>query len=206
MIFTPAVSTTTDSAFFYRVKSSLWPLGHSLKLAIGLRDRFYQRGILSDAFELHRAALLLHPLVIFFDLGLPKILPSACIPYSSSGGSCRWAIVLHCPSRRPVRSTYPGNITISFRDRFKQRAILDLITAKWATSFDETKRGSASVAYQTALQFLDQHVVLLSFASLYVDIIRGTTSSPVMDALLYGARHGTVKTAMELVEQGLAVF
>jgi hypothetical protein len=118
-----------------------------------------------------------------------------------------------------VRSTYPGNITISFRDRFKQRAILsdlfaalktisrsDLITAKWATSFDETKRGSASVAYQTALQFLDQHVVLLSFASLYVDIIRGTTSSPVMDALLYGARHGTVKTAMELVGQGLAVF
>jgi hypothetical protein len=61
------------------------------------------------------------------------------------------------------------------------------------------------LSYQTALKFLDQHVAVLSSSSCHFDLIREVTTSLAMDAFLCSARRGML-TAVELVEQGCAVF
>ncbi|KAG2119296.1 TPR-like protein [Suillus clintonianus] len=166
-------------------------------LAMSLRDRFNQRGISSDldkAIELHQAALL------------------------------------HRPHGHPDRSASLNNLAMSLRDRFKQRGTLsdldeafrlflqlshishavsrmDLTAAKsWATSAEETNHDSALLAYQTALKFLDHHVALLSSSPRYFDVVRMVTAVLGMDAFSCGVRRGTLATAVELVEQGRAVF
>ncbi|KAG2749869.1 hypothetical protein P692DRAFT_201661222, partial [Suillus brevipes Sb2] len=181
----------------------LCPPGHSLRLsslnnlALSLRDRFAQRGIPSDldeCIELLRAALLL------------------------------------CPPGHSLRSTSLINLATSLRDRFTQRAIpsdldetfslflqlshishavsrMDLAAAKsWVTSAEKINHGSALVAYQTALEFLDHHVTLLSSSSRHFDVVSMATSSLAVDAFSCGIRHGALTTAVELVEQGRAVF
>ncbi|KAG2738928.1 hypothetical protein P692DRAFT_20841654, partial [Suillus brevipes Sb2] len=76
---------------------------------------------------------------------------------------------------------------------------MDLAAAKsWATSAEKMNHGSALVAYETALKFLDQHVTLLSSSSRHFDL--------AVDAFSCGIRHGELTTAVELVEQGRAVF
>ncbi|KAG2141848.1 TPR-like protein [Suillus clintonianus] len=177
--------------------------GHSLRssslnnLAISLHDRFEQGGVPSDldeAIELHRAALLLRP------------------PGHSD------------------RSMSLNHLALAFRDRFKQRGIpadlneafglyaqvshishavshMDLTAAKsWATSAEEMNHDSALLAYQTALKFLDQRVTILSTSPRHFDVVRMATASLSMDAFSCGVRHGKLATAVELVEQGRAVF
>jgi hypothetical protein len=62
------------------------------------------------------------------------------------------------------------------------------------------------VAYQTALGLLDRHVAVLSSFSRHFDVIREAASSIAMDAFSCSVRHGALTTAVELVEQGRAVF
>ncbi|KAG2755076.1 hypothetical protein P692DRAFT_20869697, partial [Suillus brevipes Sb2] len=166
-------------------------------LAISLRDRFTQQGVPSDldeSIEHHRAALLLRPPGHF------------------------------------ERSMSLNGLALSLRDRFTQRGVssdldetfslflqlshipyavsrMDLTAAKsWATSAEKINHGSALNAYQTALKFLDQHITLLSSSSRHFDVVSMATSSLAVDAFSCGIRHGALTTAVELVEQGRAVF
>ncbi|KAG1817692.1 CHAT domain-containing protein [Suillus subaureus] len=181
----------------------LRPQGHPLRsrslhnLALSLQDRSTQRGVPSDldeCIELHRNALLLFP----------------------SGHS--------------LRSSSLSSLANSLRDRFMQRGVpsdldetfslflqlpyishavsrMDLTAAKsWATAAEETNHGSALIAYQTALKFLDQHVTLLSSSSRHFDVVKMATTSLAVDAFSCSIRRGALKTAAELMEQGRAVF
>ncbi|KAG2036992.1 CHAT domain-containing protein [Suillus americanus] len=166
-------------------------------LATSLQDRFLQCGIMSDldeAIELHRAALELLPLC------------------------------------HPNRSMFLDNLALSLRDRFQQRGVqpdldevfglcsqlphlshaasrTDLNVAKsWAASAHILNHDSALLAYKTALNFLDQQVALLSSSSHHLDVIEEAVSSLATDAFSCSVRHDAMTTAVELVEQGRAVF
>ncbi|KAG1824869.1 TPR-like protein [Suillus subaureus] len=187
----------------HRAALLLRPPGHSERsmslsnLAVGLRDRFRQRGIMSDldeAIELHRAALELLPL---------------------------------CHSNRSV---FLDNLALSLRDRFRRRGVqpdldevfslcsqlphlshaasrTDLSVAKsWAASAHSLNHDSTLLAYKTALKFLDQQVALLSTSSRHLDVIKEAVSSLATDAFSCSVRHNALTTAVELVEQGRAVF
>ncbi|KAG1747924.1 CHAT domain-containing protein [Suillus paluster] len=178
-------------------------------LAISLRARFRQRGVLSDldeAIELHRAALLL------------------CPPSHSDRSASLNNLANSLQDRFEQRGVF-------LQDRFEQRGVLsdleeafrlylqlscqshatasrgDLGAAKsWVASAEKLKHGSTLVAYQTALNFLDQHVALLSSSPHHFDVVREATSSLATDAFSCGVRYGALTTAVQLVEQGRAVF
>jgi len=78
----------------------------------------------------------------------------------------------------------------------------------WTISAEQFKHSSALTAYQTALRVLDdwQHVAGLLSSSHYFDVVSKATSSLAMDAFSCGVRHNALKNAVELVEQGRAVF
>ncbi|KAG1743815.1 hypothetical protein EDB19DRAFT_1963189 [Suillus lakei] len=142
------------------------------------------------------------------------------------------AALLIRPPGHSDRSTSLDNLAISLRARFEERGVLrlsdvdegfsfclqlshlshaasrsDLGAAKsWANSTEKLKHGSALVAYQTALKFLDQHVALLSSSSRHFDVVREATSSLATDAFSCGIRRSAFMAAVELVEQGRAVF
>jgi CHAT domain-containing protein len=184
---------------------ALHPPGHSNQssslnnLGIHLYARFEQRGVLSDldeAIDLHQAALAL-----------------------CSTGHSNWSYSLQ-------------NLAFSLLARFKEHAqssdlneafnlygqlshishaVLhyDLNAVKsWTTSAEKLKHSSALAAYQTALKFLDnwQHVTGLLSSSNHFDVVSKATSTLAMDAFSCSVRHGALETAVELVEQGRAVF
>ncbi|KAG2073372.1 hypothetical protein BDR04DRAFT_333774 [Suillus decipiens] len=173
--------------------SSLYNIAPSLQVRLGFR----QRDITSDLDEvikLYRNALLLSP------------------PGHSD------------------RSSSLNNLATSLQDRFKQRGVLsdldeafqlfyqlsllsnaasrtDLNVAKsWVASAENLKHPSALLAYETALKFLDQQVALLWPSSHHFDVIREAVSSLATDAFSCSVRHDALTTAVELVEQGRAVF
>ncbi|KAG2151292.1 hypothetical protein DEU56DRAFT_908150 [Suillus clintonianus] len=198
------VPSDLDEAIeLHRAALLLRPPGHSYRstslnnLALSLQNRFELRGVPSDldeAIELYRAALLLF------------------LPGHSD------------------RSMTLNNLALSLRNRFEQRGVpsdrdeafklyvqlsylshavsrRDLTAAKsWATSAEETNHDSALLAYQTVLKFLDQHVTMLPSSPDLFDVVRMATASLAMDAFSCSVRHGALTTAMELVEQGRAVF
>ncbi|KAG1828028.1 CHAT domain-containing protein [Suillus variegatus] len=83
----------------------------------------------------------------------------------------------------------------------------DLSAAKsWAASADILNHESVLLAYKVALKFLDQQVALLSSSSHHFDVIREAVSSLATDAFSCSVRRGELTTAVELVEQGRAVF
>ncbi|KAG1829960.1 CHAT domain-containing protein [Suillus variegatus] len=197
------MSDIDEAIELHRDALLLHPPGHSDRssslsnLAASLHNRFQQRGIMSDldeSIELHRDALLLRPL-------------------THSG-----------------RSSSLDYLALSLRDRFRQRGVqsdlheafslysqlshlshaasrTDLLVAKsWAAFADTLDHASALLAYQTALKFLDQQVALLSSSSHHFDVIREAVSSLATDAFSCSVRHRALTTAVELVEQGRAVF
>ncbi|KAG1739321.1 TPR-like protein [Suillus lakei] len=197
------LSDLDEATELHRAALVLRPPGHSLRstslndLANSLQSRFQQRGVLSDldeAIELHRAALAF------------------------------------CPPGHSLRSSSLSDLANSLQTRFKQhgrssdleeafRLYLqlsevfhaasrrDLRAAKsWAASAEQFKHGSALIAYMTTLKFLDQHIAVSSSSSRHFDVIREATSSLAMDAFSCGVRHDALKTAVELAEQGRAVF
>ncbi|KAG1811983.1 CHAT domain-containing protein [Suillus variegatus] len=197
------MSDLDEAIELHRAALLLRPSGHSDRskslnnLAISLRDRFQQRGMMSDldeAIELHRAALLLYP----------------------SGHS--------------DRSKSLNNLANSLQDRFRKRDVqsdleeafsvysqlsylshavsrIHLNAAKsWAASADIFNHPSALLAYKVALKSLDQQVALLSSSSHHFDVVRKAVSSLATDAFSCSVRRGALTTAVELVEQGRAVF
>ncbi|KAG1822523.1 CHAT domain-containing protein [Suillus subaureus] len=126
--------------------------------------------------------------------------------------SLHWAVLLlRPPPGHSYRSQSLNNLAISLQDRFMQRGMpsdidetfslllqlphisyavsrADLTAAKsWATTVEVEDHGSALLAYQAALKFLDQHVTLLSSSLRHFDVCSS-------------------RCAVELVEQGRAVF
>jgi len=86
---------------------------------------------------------------------------------------------------------------------------IDLRAAKsWIASAEHLNHSSVLTAYQTALVFLDhwQHLAGLSSSSHHFNLVREATSSLAMDAFSCSVRHYALMTAVELVEQGRAVF
>ncbi|KAG1747661.1 CHAT domain-containing protein [Suillus lakei] len=217
----------------HRAALAFRPSGHPERytslnnVTLSLLDRFHQQGILSDlneVVELFRAALAL----------CPPGHPSRSSPLSSLAESLLtrfkrqsivFKIIMH---NRVVLEQYP------YRDqcllRWEQPGLLpdldeafglysqlsqfshsvsrrDLAAAKlWATSAEQLIHDSALAAYQTALKFLVQHVAVLASSSRHFDVVRKATSSLAMDAFSCGVCHGALTTAVELVEQGRAVF
>ncbi|KAG0702961.1 hypothetical protein DFH29DRAFT_1068853, partial [Suillus ampliporus] len=198
-----ALSNLDEAIELHQAALALRPPGHSDRstslnnLATSLQDRFQQRGVLSDlneAIELHRAALAL------------------------------------CPPGHSDRSTSLNNLALTLQDRFKQRgASLDLkevfslylplsqvshpvtrgdlrAAKSWTAFAEELNHRSSLVAYQTTLKFLDQYIAVLSSFSRHFNMVREVTSSIAMDAFSCSVRRGALTTAVELVEQGRAVF
>ncbi|KAG1824845.1 CHAT domain-containing protein [Suillus subaureus] len=197
------ISDLDEAIELHRAALFLHPSRHSERskslnnLAVSLEERFRQRGIMSDldeAIEHHRAAL--------------ELLPS-------------------CHSNRSV---FLDNLALSLAHRFRQQNVqpdldeafslysqlshlshaasrADLGVAKsWAASAHTLNHDSALLAYKTALKFLDQQVALLSSSSHHFDVIREAVSSLATDTFSCSVRHGALTTAVELVEQGRAVF
>ncbi|KAG0703385.1 TPR-like protein [Suillus ampliporus] len=199
-----SIPSDLDEAIeLHRGAVSLYPPGHyhrsgSLSnLAINLHNRFQLRGISSDldeAIELHRAALFLSS------------------PGDSDQSACLNDLATSLLSRFVQRGV-PSDLDDAFRLYLQlshpshEISRSDLSAARsWAAFAEELKHSSALVAYQTALKFLDQHVALLPCSSRIFNVIRKAASSLAMDAFSCSLRHGALTTAVELVEQGRAVF
>ncbi|KAG1761430.1 CHAT domain-containing protein [Suillus occidentalis] len=192
-----------ESIELHRAAVLLHPPGHSDQslslnnLAVGLRARFTQRGDpydLDESIELDRAALLLRP------------------PGHSDRSQSLHNLAASLAGRFTQRGI-PSDLDETF-SLFSQLSQIshavsrkDLAAAKsWVTTAEETNHGSALVAYQTALKFLDQHVGLLSSSSRHFDVVSMATASLAVDAFSCSIRNGALATAVELVEQGRAVF
>jgi len=199
------LSDLDEAIDLHRAALTLRPHGHSDRslslnnLANSLQARFEQWSVLSDldeAIDLHQAALAL------------------------------------CPPGHSNRSSSLNRLALSLRAKFKHLGIMsdldevfrhyaelshvshavsydDLRAAKeWAASAEMLMHGSALAAYQTALRFLDdwQHIGGLSSSLHHFEVVREVTSSLAMDAFSCSVRNGAFTTAVELVEQGRAVF
>ncbi|KAG1761579.1 CHAT domain-containing protein [Suillus occidentalis] len=172
---------------------------------------------MADDVEQCRAALKDVLPIILIDQSFSTISPSTSETDSLSGAS---HLTLMSPSssigldysfipRRGVPSDLDEAFSLFLQLSHISHAVSrrDLAAAKsWATSAEKTNHGSALLAYQIALKFLDQHVTLLSSSSRHFDIVSMATSSLAVDAFSCGIRHGALTTAVELVEQGRAVF
>ncbi|KAG1908881.1 CHAT domain-containing protein [Suillus fuscotomentosus] len=197
------MSDLDEAIELHRAALLLCPPRHSHRssslnnLANSLQDRFEQRGMMSDldeAIELYRVGLLLRP-----------------------------------PGHAD-RSSSLSNLANSLQDRFRKRGVQSdleeafslysqlsylshavsrrrLNAAKsWAASADIFNHPSVLLAYKIALNSLDQQVALLSSSSHHFDVIREDVSSLATDAFSCSVRRGALTTAVELVEQGRAVF
>jgi len=198
------VQADLDKAIeLHQATLALCPPGHSdqsmllSNLALSLHDRYKQLGILSDleeSIELFRGALM------------------------------------HCSTGHSDRSVYLHSLAVSLRDRFDQKSPSsdlddafscylqlpqvshgvsrsDLRAAKsWAVFAEELQHGSALVAYRITMEFLDRHLAVLSSSPHLFDMVREAASSVALDAFSCSVRHGALLTAVELVEQGRAVF
>jgi len=156
-------------------------------LAISLRDRFEQRGVLSDldeAIDLHRAALSL----------CPPGHPDKSMSLNNLASSLHDRF-----KQRNVLSDLDEAFTLYARLSHISHAVLhsDLHAIKsWIIFAEQLKHSSALTAYQTALRVLDdwQHVAGLSSSSHYFDVVSKATSSLAVDAFSCGVRHNALKT------------
>ncbi|KAG1769943.1 TPR-like protein [Suillus placidus] len=163
----------------HRAALILRPHGHSDRsqslnnLANSLQNRFTQWGVPSDldeCIELNQAALLLRPPGHFNR--------SSSLNHLASSLRGRF-------TQRGVPSDLDETFSLFLQLSHTSHAVsrMDLTAAKsWATAAEETNHGSALVAYQTALKFLDQHVALLSSLSRHFDVMRMATASLAVDA------------------------
>ncbi|KAG2099629.1 uncharacterized protein F5147DRAFT_814091 [Suillus discolor] len=195
----------------------LRPPGHLYRykslnnLALSLQDRFKQGGIMSDldqSIELHRDALLLCPPGHSDrSMSLNNLALSLRDRFMQHGimSDLDESIKLHRDAlllRPPAFSLYSQ---LSQLSHAASRS--DLCVAKsWVAFADTLDHASALLAYQTALKFLDQQVALLSSSSHHFDVIREAVFSLATDAFSCSVRHRALMTAVELVEQGRAVF
>ncbi|KAG0709464.1 hypothetical protein DFH29DRAFT_1065322 [Suillus ampliporus] len=228
------MSDLDESIELHRAALALFPPAHSDRplslnnLASSLGDKFRKRGVLSDLDESIELRWRSVPLAIIIDPHLSTTLPVAFETGSTSGASC---LTLKLPfSSIELRWRSKPNLANSLRYRFHHQGLSsdldeafrlylqlsqvshavsrsDLNAAKsWTTFAEQVNHDSALVAYETTLKFLDQHVAALSFSSHHFDVVKEATSSLATDAFSCSVRQGALTTAVELVEQGRAVF
>ncbi|KAG2130228.1 CHAT domain-containing protein [Suillus clintonianus] len=179
------------------------PVGHpdrcaSLQnLASSLGVRFQQREILSDLdeeIELRRGVLVLCPPGHFHRSTSLRSL-ALSLQYRSKRqdqtSDMDEAFRLYSQLSQPSHSVSRNDIRAA---------------ECWIASAEQAKHGSALVAYQTTLKFLDQYVAVLASSSNHFNAVKGATSSIAMDAFSCCVRYSTLMTAVELVEQGRAVL
>ncbi|KAG1859630.1 hypothetical protein F4604DRAFT_1684593 [Suillus subluteus] len=196
-------SDLDEAVELHRAALMLCPPGHfgrssSLdNLAVSLRKRFKQQGDPSDldeSIDLHRAALDLRP-----------------------PGHFEWSLSIKnlaiCLQDRFHRQGLMSDLNESFRvySQLSQAphviSEFNLPTAvTWVTSAELFKYDSALLAYHTTLNILDRRVAIMMSSSHHFDAIRVDASSLAMDAFSCGIRHDALTTAVELVEQGRAIF
>ncbi|KAG2071255.1 hypothetical protein BDR04DRAFT_1154656 [Suillus decipiens] len=201
--FTYVPSDVDEAIALNRDALSLCPHGHPDRamaldnLAISLGNRSKQRGIPSDldeAIELHLDALLLR------------------IPGHSERSSslCNLALNLQRRFERSGLSPDLEESFIHFSELSKVPCAVsrnDLHAAKsWVISAEAMNHSSVLFAYKTTLLLLDKRVAALSFSSHHFDVVREAISSIATDAFSCSIRHDSLTTAVELVEQGRAVF
>ncbi|KAG1744905.1 uncharacterized protein EDB91DRAFT_1080445 [Suillus paluster] len=197
-------------------------------LTVSLRDRYQKRGVLSDldeAIELHRAALLLsspghslrtsslNNLAISLrdrfqqQSNLLAISLRDRFKHQGASSDLDDAIELHraalqfCPPGHYLRTSSLNHAAVSLQDRFQQRGI--------PSDLEEAFRlylQLSHLSHAVSRSDLNQHVTSLSSSSRHFDVVREATSSLAMDAFSCSVRHGAFTTAVELVEQGRAVF
>ncbi|KAG2099614.1 uncharacterized protein F5147DRAFT_655798 [Suillus discolor] len=203
----------------------LHPLSHSGQslslnnLAVSLINRFQQHGIMADldeAIELRRDALLLRP-PSHSDrfMSLKNLAVSLHDRFEQHGIMAdldeaiellQDALLLRPPGHSD-RFMSLNSLAVSLHDRFEQPSRTDLHVAKsWVAFADTLNHSSALLAYKTASRFLDQQVALLSPSLHHFDVIREAVSSLATDAFSCSIRQHALTTAVELVEQGRAVF
>ncbi|OAX37752.1 hypothetical protein K503DRAFT_692777 [Rhizopogon vinicolor AM-OR11-026] len=199
------MSDLNEAIDLHRAALALCPPGQADRsqslnnLALTLRERFNQRSVLSDldeAIDLHQVALDLYP-------------PGHHLRFLSLQNNA--TSLLERFNQKSVLS----DLDEAFRhySQLSQAShavsYFDLGAAKsWATSAEQQNHSSVLTAYQTALMFLDhwQHLAGLSSSSHHFNLVREATSSLAMDAFSCSVRHYALMTAVELVEQGRAVF
>ncbi|KAG0691835.1 hypothetical protein DFH29DRAFT_883623 [Suillus ampliporus] len=166
-------------------------------LATSLFTRFNQRGGESD---LDRAIELLRVALAHYPPGHPNRFTTLTTLASF--------LFIRRPQRR-VLSDQDEIFRLYLQLSGLSHAITrhDLSAAKsWAAAAEKMEHESALLAYQIALKFLDQRVARLSSSLRHFDIVRKATSSLATDAFSCAVRRGALTTAVELVEQGRAVF
>ncbi|KAH7887150.1 TPR-like protein [Phlebopus sp. FC_14] len=134
------------------------------------------------------------------------------------------------PVGHALRSRSLHNLAFCLQDRFEWQCVMadldeaiellrsalslhplasrdDIFAAKtWVISAEVFKHDSGLNAYQTALRLLVQHLATLPSSPEHFDLLKYTASSLSVDAFSYCIRHGALNTAVELLEQGRAVF
>jgi tetratricopeptide (TPR) repeat protein len=199
------LSDLEEAIELHRAALALTPAGHFQRLAslnnlaISLQDRFQQWANLSDldeAIKLHQAALAIYP-------------------DDHSDRSTSLNNLVTCLQDRFYLQGLSSDLDETFRLYSQLSQIShpisrnDLRSAKsWIVWAEQQKHGSALLAYQTSLKFLDQHVAVWSSSSSsdHFDVVKEASSSLAMDAFSCSVRHGALDTAVELLEQGRAVF
>ncbi|KAG1824872.1 CHAT domain-containing protein [Suillus subaureus] len=220
------MSDLDEAIELYRAALELSSPSHSNRfiflssLATCFQNRFKRRGIMSDldeAIELHRAALELSPPSHSKrSLFLNNFATCLQNRFKQRGimSDLDEAIELHRAALElsPPRGVHPDldeafSLYLGLSHLLHAASRTDLRAAKsWAVSAHIHNHSSALLAYKTALKFLDRRVALLSSSSHHFNVIREAVSSLATDAFLCSVRHGALTTAVELVEQGRAVF
>ncbi|KAG1718244.1 TPR-like protein [Suillus paluster] len=197
------MSDLDEAIELHRAALELHPPGHSRRamflanLASSLNDRFEQRGVPSDldeAVKLHRAALELRP--------PGHSHRSSSLSSLADGLQERFQ---HLGLSPDLDEAFGFYLQLSQVSHAGSRG--DLKAAKsWVTSAEQHHHSSALMAYQTTLRFLDQRVAALSSSSRHFDVVKEAVSCLAMDAFSCSVRRGSLMTAVELLEQGRAVF
>ncbi|KAG1880049.1 CHAT domain-containing protein [Suillus subluteus] len=197
------LSDLDEAIDHHRAALALCPLGHLdrcaslINLASSLRVRFQQRKILSDVdeeIELHRGAFVFCPPGHFHrSTSLKCLALSLQYRFKWQGQSSDLDEAFTLYSQLSQQSLPVSRLDICAIE-------------SWITSAEQAKHGSALVAYQTALKFLDQYITVLAPSSNHFDVVKEVTSSIAMDAFSCCVRHGALTNAVELVEQGRAVL
>ncbi|KAG1751330.1 TPR-like protein [Suillus paluster] len=210
------LSDLDEAIELHRAALVLRPPGHSHRpnslnnLADGLVNRFRQRSVLSDlneTIELNRAALALRaPGHSLRSSSLNYLANSLRYRFEQQGVLSdlyeaielyRAALVL-CPPGHSRRSSYLNDLANSPSNQLSQVSHTvsreDIRAAKsWAASAEQLEHGSVT------LLFCRPRPAISMWSGRPLHFL-------AMDAFSCGVRHGALTTAVELVEQGRAVF
>ena len=181
----------------------LRPCGHPFRpqtlneLAIRLYARYNQLGEIGD---LEEAIILSREAVEF--LGCTHPARSSSLKHLAR---CLHTRFLHLGQIKDQEELF--NLYSALAHTAQTASSDDLSAAKdWAHVAEEFRHSSTLLAYQTSLRFLVQHLVALPSLPRHLTVLKERTSSLAVDAFSACLRHSAPGAAIELLEQGRAVF